>query len=83
MIVQAFGIMSEYEKSKGIEILSQFSEYYEFKPNSLFAAEALRRYGSAATSVVLENESKVYTEYLTKWEKESVETRMTSVYIVM
>ena len=71
VIVQAFGIMSEYEKSKGIEILSQFSEYYEFKPNSLFAAEALRRYGSAATSVVLENESKVYTEYLTKWEKES------------
>ncbi len=70
IIVQVFGIMSEYEKGKGIEVLSLFSDYYEFEPNSSFSSEALRRYGSAATSVMREKESVVYTKYLAKWSEE-------------
>lgn len=70
IIVQIFCLVSEYEKGKGIEILSQFSEYYEFKPNSIISSEALKRYGSAATSVMQEKEKLVYTEYLANWDKE-------------
>ena len=71
IIVQIFCMMSEYEKEKGIEIWSGLVDWYEFQPNSLFASEARNRYGAAATSVMLENEAKVYTEYLAKWANES------------
>jgi len=70
VIIQMFCIVSEYEKAKGIEIWSQFEEWYEFKPNSTFSSEARNRYGTVATSVMLENEARVYAEYLTKWSKE-------------
>ncbi len=70
IIVQIFCMMSEHEKEKGIEIWSGLDGWYEFQPNSLFAAEARQRYGAAADSVMLQNEARVYTEYLTKWANE-------------
>ena len=70
IIVQIFCMMSEHEKEKGIEIWNGLEGWYEFQPNSLFAAKARQRYGAAADSVMRQNEARVYTEYLTKWANE-------------
>lgn len=68
---QGYELLCQWELKIHREIMSSFSEYYEFSPNDSFAKEAAKRMEAYTAEKIYERNALVYTEYLKKWDNDA------------
>lgn len=69
-IWQGVELFGEWRLSWHQEMIANYEDYYEFKPNGLLSREARTRFEAYTNEAIYEADAYVYTEYLAKWANE-------------